>query len=1711
MSKVYSIVLVLMIGLFIGTTSFAQSFSYTDNWGTHGLSLVQEKGNEVILNHSLTQFNFEDVNVKGETLKSVKTLGTFLPNDEGAPDLPGVSRYIAIPQGATASVSILNMRKEKFENVEIAPAPRIPLDTESGPLFYKKDSEIYSKDQFYPENPVIVSSPTKIRGVDVVMVGVIPFQYNPVTKEMIIYKDIEFSIDIIGGNGQIGDDRLRSRWWDPIVYDAVINPQAIPHIDYSKKISNSDTPDYEYVIITLNDPTFLAWADTIQRWRTLQGIKTGIVTTTDLGGNTETAIKTYVDNAYNTWDIPPAAVLLLGDYSTGTTGITSHLYDHPAGYPDYASDNYFADVTGDNLPDVVFARITANNASQLQVMITKFLNNERNPVTDPNFYDHPITALGWQTERWFQICSEVVGGFWRNEQGKNPVRINAVYSGSPTSDPWSTATNTSAVTGYFGPSGLGYITSTPQEIGGFSGGTATGVVNAINSGSFMLQHRDHGMYTGWGEPSFTSTNISSLTNVNNKLPFIFSINCQTGAFHNSSECFTEKFHRWTYGGQNSGALGLIAATEVSYSFVNDCYVWGLFDNMWPDFMPSYGTTPPSRDVLPAFGNAAGKYFLYSTSWPYNTSDKLVTYRLFHHHGDAFMTVYSEVPQLLTVNHAPSVLGGSSSFSVTADAGSFIALTCNGEILATADGTGSPVNMAITPQSPGNDVYVTVTKQNYYRYSVAVPVLPPSGPYLGFDSFTINDQAGNNNGAADFGEDLLLNVSLINSGSDPAYNVSATLVCSDPYISITDNSATFGVINAGSVVSVNNAYGITVADDIPDQHSVSFELQISGVADEAWTSYFSMTVNAPFIENGELTIADGIGGNGNGRLDPGETVNLLIEVFNNGNSDSQDVLANLYTANPYVTINSGTQNPGSIAPGNSADAIFSVTVDAGAPVGTTVNFSFDATAGNYSDADTYNEVIGQIPVLIVNMDPSNNSVPAMETAMISLGVSYDLVTSIPADMNLYSSVFVCLGIYSNNHILSTAESTLLVDYLNNGGQLYMEGGDTWYYDSQTAVHGMFNINATGDGTSDMATVQGQAGTITAGMSFSYSGENNYMDHIDPISPAFSILKNSSPVYGTAVAYDAGTYKTIGASHEFGGLDDGTFPSTKEELMNQYLTFFGITGTPLLPPDISVNPMSFNVTLNPDETLVESMTVTNNGEQELNFNISVSGSDATKGKMVQQLSKDELEKLKSKENISNAFDELTTGGDNPLNWALPPIEKYGPSDNKGEETFGSWAGGSWAGDARDRGNVFYVTTTTSLTEIRFYLDFTTTTDLYFFVYEGTTIDGTYSQIHETYVASSGTGEGWYSSGSIAVSLDAGYYYYIGSSWNGTATYGRGSETVPLTTSFGTLESGVAATTAGYPPATTCINNYTNYSPYYQTLVTSDEPVYDWLVPNPVIGSVPSFGSENIDVLFDATGMEEGIYYKDMTITSNDPDQPSVVVPCTLNVMVNTGINLSAKAFLEGPFSGTQMIQYLNALNVIPLNQPYNAAPWNYSGTESVAAIPNTSVIDWVLVELRETAGGPETATPATIIEQQAAFILTNGSIVSTDGVSPLSFTNTVTDDLYVVIWHRNHLGVMAAYPAVLNGDIYEYDFTLSASQVFGGSCTYKQVGTGIWGMMAGDANGDMEINNLDKNEKWYDQYNQIGYYNGDIDMNGQVDNVDKNGGWKDNAGNCSFIVK
>jgi len=147
-------------------------------------------------------------------------------------------------------------------------------------------------------------------------------------------------------------------------------------------------------------------------------------------------------------------------------------------------------------------------------------------------------------------------------------------------------------------------------------------------------------------------------------------------------------------------------------------------------------------------------------------------------------------------------------------------------------------------------------------------------------------------------------------------------------------------------------------------------------------------------------------------------------------------------------------------------------------------------------------------------------------------------------------------YSENHVLTAEEGQVPADYLAQGGNLFMEGADTWLYDDQTDVHPMFNIAGLEDGSGDLLQLDGQEGSIAEGMSYLYNGDNSWVDHLGAIPPAVMMFMNSSPQYGAGVSYDAGTYRTVGFSFEFGGLQDAD--KNKDDLMIRILEFFNIQG-------------------------------------------------------------------------------------------------------------------------------------------------------------------------------------------------------------------------------------------------------------------------------------------------------------------------------------------------------------------------------------------------------------------------------------------------------------------------------------------------------------------------------------------------------------------------
>lgn len=171
------------------------------------------------------------------------------------------------------------------------------------------------------------------------------------------------------------------------------------------------------------------------------------------------------------------------------------------------------------------------------------------------------------------------------------------------------------------------------------------------------------------------------------------------------------------------------------------------------------------------------------------------------------------------------------------------------------------------------------------------------------------------------------------------------------------------------------------------------------------------------------------------------------------------------------------------------------------------------------------------------------------------------------------------------------------------------------------------------------------------------------------------------------------------------------------------------------------------------------------------------------------------------------------------------------------------------------------------------------------------------------------------------------------------------------------------------------------------------------------------------------------------------------------------INSKVIFQGPYeaAGDSMRTDLQQSGNLPLSQPFNSAPYNYPGTESVSSIP-AGVVDWVYVEIR-----PNPNDPPILNGRRAGFVKSDGSIVDLSGTGPLKMNSVPPGNYYIVVAHRNHIPVMSQNAQPLSNTSSLFDFTSSLSQYFGGDAA--SVGNGKFGLYAGDANKSFIITSAD----------------------------------------------
>lgn len=843
-------------------------------------TITSSDRNHISLHFELGDFRIDTVMHEGELMHTIAARGIVMPNDYGQPDLPTFNHFIAIPQDAKAIVEVRMTRDEVLSGINIAPSDGSQCENDPELPFFK-DPKIYNTNAYFPEESVIAAEPQSLRGVDAIHLGVCPIQFNPIERTLVVHREIDIDIRFTGGNGHFGDDRLRSRYWDPILRNNILNYECLEPIDYDARLqqwSQGRLTGCEYLIITPDSDEYFNAGKELAEYRLKQGILSKVMRVTETGATDHLTLRQWIRDIYDSWDIPPAAICIIGESGTNLQQyVPGYRTLHPK--DDFVtSDNPYADVNDDHLPDICFSRILAQNESELPIFLGKLYEYEyTNPVTDLYYYSHPLTAAGWQNAKWFQITIATISG-WLTQHGKSPERINEVYTGE-VGPGWSTAPGTATILEYFGPDGLGYIPATPEELGGWTGGNAEQVIRVINRGCYLIQHRDHGWNTKWYQPEIYTTDFGTINNVN-KLTFLISVNCRTGMYDNSTTSFIETLLRMTRDGQNAGIVGAIGPVGQTYSYANDIFLWGVWDHFEPSFLPEYGPFADHYDSwMPAFACVAGKYFLDTHVFPSADQNMCTTTdNTFHTFGDAFIRVFTESPQPITTTHDLSIQCFTP-FHITAPEGSRIALSAyynrKWHLLTTATGTGEEQTITILENVPTGPIHLTITGENLIRVEEDIPLVPFNRPFVVVDSIAMNGEGLN----LHFDQPIVTNINVTNVGLQGCDGGLVSIASDNEQLTITQGEASFGPLESNGSQFIEGAFQIELGDGIHDRELVPFTLTTQ-FGDETYTQEYEIYVISPNLI-GELIAINDSQGNNDGRLDPGEFATLTFRVTNNG--------------------------------------------------------------------------------------------------------------------------------------------------------------------------------------------------------------------------------------------------------------------------------------------------------------------------------------------------------------------------------------------------------------------------------------------------------------------------------------------------------------------------------------------------------------------------------------------------------------------------------------------------------------------------------------------------------------------------------------------------------------------------------------------------------------------------------------------------------------
>ena len=809
--------------------------------------LNNTRADELEIEFELEDYHIESLIKNGEEFHRISAIEHGAKILEvSVPEIFSYTTLVCVPAGKEVVVEVIDEEDSMVENIQLFPAQPLKKEMDDKKIDFCFDESIYYSKNFIPESRINTGEIAVLRSERIVPITYFPFYYNTDDKLLKIVNRAKLRVTFVSQTTQNITPKVekRSESFDPLLKDLVINYKNTREDQYQ-------VPSYLFIV-----PASQEVKDILQvliDWKKEKGFEVNTFSTSEIGSSLN-EIKQAIQNAYDTWNNPPDFVCLVGDAGGSFSIPTDHL---DGGYYGGEGDHFYSLLDGnDILADVFLGRLSFNSLFELQTIVSKIVNYEKNPYTSNSDWFQKALLVGDPTDSG---PSTITTNIYIKEMMQESVpyfQYDEVYQA-----PWS-----------------------PQ------------ISEALNEGVSYFHYRGFANMSGW-----FNDHTEDLVN-GFMLPAVTHITCITGDFEGTNDCRSEAFLKAGTPSAPKGAIAAVGtATGNTHTCFNNIVSAGIFTGIFHDQIYNMGGAL-----------VRGKLALYE-NYPGNPANHVAQFSYWNNlMGDPGLDLWTNVPQNLHVTYPESIPIGTNSIEIrVSDDSGFpvdqVWLTLYHENVVVRAFTNED-GVAYLPikEEVSELVKLTASKHNYIPYQDNINI-ELEEHFTNVSDVTIDDdQYGFSNGNSDemisSWETIEMTLEFTNEGSSNVEDVDCVITCSDTEIIIQNNEFSINSLISGETIELTQPILLEINRTIHFGEIITFEVEFSNNLSQ-WTDLFQVSTSAPLLHIQDATYED----DSDNIVDPNETGTFYFSIENIGNSVSNDLIMQVSSSQMNVQLNQNDVN------------------------------------------------------------------------------------------------------------------------------------------------------------------------------------------------------------------------------------------------------------------------------------------------------------------------------------------------------------------------------------------------------------------------------------------------------------------------------------------------------------------------------------------------------------------------------------------------------------------------------------------------------------------------------------------------------------------------------------------------------------------------------------------------------------------------------------